>query len=56
MNRIMKRLLHGTLRLRNSQTGEQIQNGRRTDEITQLPRDVARHCFILVFPLQKFLC
>ncbi len=32
----MKRLLHGTLRLRNSPTGEQIQNGRPKDEI---PRD-----------------
>ncbi len=29
----MKRLLHGTLRLRNSPKGEQIQNGRLTDEI-----------------------
>ncbi len=33
---ITKRLLHGTLRLRNSPTGEQIQNGRTMDEI---PRD-----------------
>ncbi len=32
----MKRLLHVTLRLKNSSTGEQIQNGRPTDEI---PRD-----------------
>ncbi len=35
-------------------TVEQIQNGRRADEITQLRLDVARHCFVLVFPLQKF--
>ncbi len=35
-NCTMKRLLHGTLRLRNSPTSEQIQNGRTTDEI---PRD-----------------
>ncbi len=29
----MKRLLQGTLRLKNSPIGEQIQNGRATDEI-----------------------
>ncbi len=32
-NWTMKRLLHGTLRLKNSLTGEQILNGRPTDEI-----------------------
>ncbi len=32
---IMKRLLHGTLRLGSSPTGEQIQNGRPADEITR---------------------
>ncbi len=32
MNWTMKRLLHGTLRLRDSPTGEQIRNGRPTDE------------------------
>ncbi len=50
-NWIMKRLLHGTLRLKNSPTGEQIQNGRPTDEITR-----AHHCSVLVFLLQKLLC
>ncbi len=35
-NWAMKRLLHGTLRLKKSPTGEQIQNGRPTDET---PRD-----------------
>ncbi len=34
-NCAMKRLLHGTLYLRNSPTGEQIQNGRPTDEISR---------------------
>ncbi len=32
---IMKRLLHGTLRLRNSPAGEQIQNDLPMDEITR---------------------
>ncbi len=36
-NWTMKRLLHGTLRLRYSPTGEQIQNGRPTDEIQRDP-------------------
>ncbi len=36
-NWTMKRLLHGTLRLRNSPTSEQIQNGRTTDEIQRDP-------------------
>ncbi len=35
-NWTMQRLLHGTLRLRYSPTGEQIQNGRTADAI---PRD-----------------
>ncbi len=35
-NWTMQRLLHGTLRLRYSPTGEKIQNGRTADEI---PRD-----------------
>ncbi len=35
-NWTMQRLLHGTLRLRYSPTGEQLQNGRTADEI---PRD-----------------
>ncbi len=34
-NWIMKRLLHGTMRLRNSPTGEQLRNGWPTDEITR---------------------
>ncbi len=34
--RTMRRLLHGTLLLRNFPTSEQIQNGRRADEV---PRD-----------------
>ncbi len=57
-NMIMKRPLHGTLRLRNSPTGEQIQNGRRRVKLqeAQLPLDVAQNCFVLVFPLQLFLC
>ncbi len=53
----MKRLLHETLRLRNSPVGEQIQNGRTTNEMqTQLLLHVAHHCSVLVFPLQKLLC
>ncbi len=36
-NWTMKRQLHATLRLKNSPTGEQIQNGRPTDEITRDP-------------------
>ncbi len=36
-NWTMKRQLHGTLRLRNYPTGEQIQNGRPTDEMTGDP-------------------
>ncbi len=56
-NRIMKRPLHGTLRLRSPPTGKQIQNGRRRVKLqeTQLPLDVAQSCFVLVFPLQLFL-
>ncbi len=34
-NWTMKRLLDGALRLKNSPTGEQIQNGRPTDEVTR---------------------
>ncbi len=54
----MKRPLHGTMRLRNSPAGEQIQNGSRRVKLleTQLPLDVAQNCFVLVFPLQLFLC
>ncbi len=37
----MKRLLRGTLRHRNSPTGEEIQNGRPTDEI---PKDPPLFC------------
>ncbi len=57
-NRIMKRPLHGTLRLRSSPTGEQIQNGSRRVKLqeTQLLLDVAQNCFTLVFSLQLFLC
>ncbi len=57
-NRLMKRPLCGTLRLRNSPTGEQIQNGRRRVKLqeTQILLDVAQNCFLLVFPLQLFLC
>ncbi len=36
-NWTVKSLLHGTLWFRNSPTGEQIQNGRTTDEITRDP-------------------
>ncbi len=35
MNWIMKSILHGTLRLKNSPAGQQIQSGRPTDEITR---------------------
>ncbi len=54
----MKWLLQGTLRLRYSLTGEQIQNGRTVDEISSDPKllDVALHCSVLVFPLTKLLC
>ncbi len=53
----MKRLLNGTLCLKNSPTGEQIQNGRTTDEI---PRDpITPWCgpplFSPCFPFQKLL-
>ncbi len=36
-NCTMERQLHGTLRLRNSPTCDQVQNGRPTDELTRDP-------------------
>ncbi len=56
--RTKNRPLHGTLRLKNSPTGEKIQNGRRGVKLqeTQWPLDVAQNCFVLGIPLQLFLC
>ncbi len=57
-NWTMKRLLHGTLRLKYSPTGEQIQNGRTADEISRDPitpwcgSPLFCPCF---FPLQKHM-
>ncbi len=49
-NWTMKELLHWTLRLRNSQIGEQIQNGRRMKlQEIQLPLDMALHCSVFSF-------
>ncbi len=54
----MKRLLYGTLRIRNSPTGEQIRNGRTTDEIQCDP--ITPCCgpplFCPCFSLQKLMC
>ncbi len=52
----MKRLLHGTMWLRNSPTGEQIQTGRTTDEIQRDPIApyMAHHCSVLVLPCRNF--
>ncbi len=57
-NMMMKRPLHGTLRPRDSPTGEPIQNGRRRAKLhdTQLPLAVAQNYLVLLFPLQLFLC
>ncbi len=53
----MKRLLHGTLQLRNSPAGEQIQNGRTTDEISRDPRPpcCVHNCYVLAFSLENFI-
>ncbi len=55
-NRIMKRPLHGTLRFRNSPTGEQIQNGRRRVKLQeiQLPLACAENFVIFFYDIKLF--
>ncbi len=52
----MQRLLHRTLRLRYSPIGEKFKMAERRImfQETQKLLDVAHHCSVLVFPLQKF--